>query len=395
MQNKLIIFTFTVILILLVSLSPVLSEDGVTDKYIQFGQTVALTGLSSEIGIGMRDGVQVAFEEINREGGVHGRLLKLVTMDDGYEPERVIVNMNKLINEEKVFSIIGPMGTPTSYASAPIACKKKVPFIGPFTGADFLREMDCVVNLRGTYCQEVEMWIKHLTEDLGIKRVALLYQDDAGGRVGQSCANASLGKRGLYLVGEGTYKRNTMAVKGAVIKIKRSNPEAIITFATYKPLALFIKTARKVGLDVPIMNFSFTTGEAFIKALDGNTDNVVVSQVVPSPFDVSIPITREYQEAIQRSYYAVEPGFISIEGYMVGRLAIIALEKAGRNLTREKFLNAFSGEHDLGGIKMTYDMPEDNQGMDDIFLTVTKPDGSFEPIKSLKALKRTNKAKNK
>ncbi len=363
------------------------ARNGVTDTSIHFGQTAAMGGPASALGIGMRDGIQAAFDEINKTGGVHGRVLKLTTLDDGYEPNKAISNINKLINEDKVFSIIGAVGTPTSKAIAPIACQNNVPFIGPFTGAGFLREMDCVVNVRGTYCQEAETWIKHLTEDLGAKKIALLYQDDSFGRIGQACVNKSLGKRGMKLVGEGSYRRNTTAVKGAVIKIKRSKPDAIVTVGAYKPIASFIKTAHKIGLNVPVVNMSFTGSKALSAELGNDTEKVVVSQVVPFPFDMSIPIVKEYQAALSASNPSLEPDFVSLEGYMVGKLAIESLKKVGKDLTRDSFLKSFNGTHDLGGAKLTYDMPKDNQGMDKIFLTLVKSDGTFEALNSLKSLK--------
>ncbi len=366
-------------------ISSALADDGVTDKSIKFGQTAAITGPSAVLGIGMRDGIQAAFDEVNRAGGVHGRMLKLITLDDGYEPEITAININKLIDEEKVFATIGAIGTPTSYVSAPIACKQNIPFIGPFSGADFLREMDCVVNIRGTYCQEAEMWIEHLTEKFGSKRIALLYQDGAVGRAGKACVNNSLKKRGIEgIVGEGTYKRNTEAVKGAVIRIKRSKPDAIVTFATHRTAALFIKTSRDIGLNVPVLNLSFTGGKEFSKELGNYTKDVFVSRVVPLPSDKKIPFVKEYRDALKVSNSALEPDFVSMEGYLSGRLAVIALKKAGKDLTRKSFLSSFSGTHDLGGIKMTYDMPKDNQGMDGIFLTLIKPDGSFEMVETLK-----------
>ncbi len=384
---KQVFAAFLSIIIAVSFIFPTLAEDGVTDEYIQFGQTADIRGATAAMGIGMRDGIQAAFDEVNKTGGVYGRLLKLITLDDGYEPDRAVKNVTKLINEEKVFSIIGAVGTPTSWVSAPVACKKDVPFIGPFAGASFLREMDCVVNVRGTYCQEAEKWIKHLTEDLGSERIALFYQDCTGCQSSKLCVNEALDRRGMKLAGEGTYKRNTMAVKGAVMKIKRSNPDAIVTIGAYKPISEFIKIARKVGMDVPVLNLSFTGGKVFSEALGEYTDKVIVSQVMPSPSDLSMLIVKEYHAALKASNPSSNPDYVSMEGYLVGRLAVEALKKAGKNLNREFFLKSFNGSFDLGGVKVTYDMPQDNQGMDDIFLTTVKADGTFEAINSLKFLK--------
>jgi ABC-type branched-subunit amino acid transport system substrate-binding protein len=187
------------------SIGPAAAEDGVSSDTIVFGQAAPLEGPASALGLGMRAGILAAFEEINRAGGVHGRSLKLVSLDDGYEPDRSIAQTKKLIEEDKVFALIGPVGTPTSKAAQPIATAAHVPFIGPFTGAGFLRDpkLDNVINIRASYDAETEAWIKHLTEDLKVKKIAIFFQDDAFGRAGYDGVKKAMDKRGMQLVAEG------------------------------------------------------------------------------------------------------------------------------------------------------------------------------------------------
>ncbi len=215
------------------------AEVGVSDSTITFGQSAALDGPAAALGTGMREGILAAFAEANRNGGIGGRQLELKSYDDGYEPERAISNVQNLINQDQVFGLIGAVGTPTSKATQPIATENAVPFVGPFTGAGFLRDaaLDNVINVRGTYGQETEAWIKHLTEDLGYDRIAILYQDDSFGRVGLAGVNKALEKRGLSLVAEGTYKRNTTAVKSALLTIRKAKPQAVVMVGAYKPIA--------------------------------------------------------------------------------------------------------------------------------------------------------------
>ena len=263
-----------------------------------------------------------------------------------------------------------------------------MPFVGPFTGAGFLREMDCVVNIRGSYCAEAETWVKHLTEDLGAKNISLLYQDDGFGRVGLDCVNQALDKRGMKLASSGKYKRNTVAVKGAVANIKKGNPDAIVTVGAYKPVEEFIKIAHQVKMNVPILNVSFTGSNALAQELGGkDAEKVVITQVVPFPFDASLPLVGEYQNALKSYDASLNPGFVSLEGYLVGRITIESLKKSGKDLNRNAFLNAFTGTHDLGGVELTYNMPSDNQGKDDIYLTSVNNDGTFASLNSLKELK--------
>ena len=364
------------------------AEDGVSETEIVFGQTAAFDGPASALGLGMKEGILAAFKKANDEGGVNGRSLNVKHLDDGYEPDKAIANTKALINDEKVFALIGAVGTPTSKVIQPIATESQVPLIGPFTGAGFLRApyKRYVVNVRGTYAQEAETWIKHLTEDLGAKNIAILYQDDAFGRAGLSGVNAALERRGMSLAAEGTYTRNTTVVKSAVIKIKKANPDAIVTVGAYKPIAEFIKVTRKVGIDVPILNISFTGSKALSAELAGqNTENVIITQVVPFPFDPSLAIVDEYQKALKAYNPDAEFGFVSLEGYMVGKLTVEALKNVQGELTRETFINAFAdvGTYDLGGVSLNF-ANDDNQGMDNVFLTKLKADGGFENIQNLK-----------
>ena len=198
---------------------PALAEDGVTQDKIIFGQVAALSGPAQALGQGMREGLVAAFEEANRGGGVGNRKLALTSVDDGYEPEKTIEATKKIIAEDKVFALVGPVGTPTSKAGQPIATAAKIPFIGPFTGAEFFRNPynRYVVNIRASYFQETEAWIEHLTKDLGITKIAILYQDDAFGLAGLDGVKMAMAKRNMALVSTGSFKRNTTAVKSALL----------------------------------------------------------------------------------------------------------------------------------------------------------------------------------
>src|SRR5215468_7985893 len=183
----------------LASFHPAVAEDGVAADSITFGQAAVLDGPASALGRGMRAGIMAAFDEVNVRGGIHGRKLKLISRDDGYEPDRAIAETRKLIEEDKVFALIGPVGTPTSAAAQPIATAAHVPFIGPFTGAGFLRnpKLDNVINVRASYGAEAEAWIKHLTEDLKVRKIAIFFQDDAFGRAGYDGVKKAMDKRGM------------------------------------------------------------------------------------------------------------------------------------------------------------------------------------------------------
>ena len=362
------------------------AEPGVFDDRILFGQSAAFEGPAAALGLGMREGILASFSEANAIGGVNSRRLELVSYNDGYEPEKAIANTKRLINENGVFALVGEVGTPTSNAAQPIATEAGVPFIGPFTGAAFLRNpsLGNVINIRGSYDQETEAWIEHLTTDLGVSRIAILYQDDTFGRAGLSGVSKAMEKRGMKLVAEGTFERNTTAVKTALLAIRKAGPEAVVMVGSYKPCAEFIKLAHRLKLDAVFVNISFVGANALAKELGEDGKGVVVTQVVPFPGDMSIPLVARYQKALKAANPDAQIGFVSLEGYMVGRLIIEALGKVKGPVTRAGLLSTIKevGTFDLGGITLSYG-PDDNQGMDQVFLTVIRADGSFKPVDRL------------
>ncbi|PUB18683.1 ABC transporter substrate-binding protein [Yoonia sediminilitoris] len=360
-----------------------LAESGIDDSTVYFGQIAALDGPAAQLGLGMRTGLLAAFEEANRNGGVNGRQLSLESWDDGYEPDRSADHLNRMIREGKHFALIGSVGTPTNSVLQPIATEAQFPLIGPFTGAGFLRNTSLgnVFNVRGSYDAETEQWIAHLADNLNLTRIAILYQDDSFGLAGLSGVNKALGARGMSLVAEGTYTRNTTDVKDALLSIRDANPEAVVMVGAYKPIGEFIKLSRSYEFTPEFVTISFVGSQALADELWPEGAGVVISQVVPFPWDNSVPIVSDYHEAMQANDVNALYGFVSLEGYMVGRIAIEALGNAGDNPTRESFLDAFAsmGTFDLGGIEITLGA-DDNQGIDEIFMTRLLPDGFFEPM---------------
>lgn len=362
---------------------PARAEDGVTADSIVFGQAAVLEGPASALGLGMQKGLHAAFDEINAKGGVHGRKLKLISVNDGYEPDRAIAATRKLIEEDKVFALIGPVGTPTAAAAQPIATAARVPFMGAFTGAGFLRnpKLENVINVRASYDAETEAWVKHLTEDLKVSKIAIFYQDDAFGRAGLSGFKKAMDKRNMTIAAEATFERNTVAVKTGLLTLKRAEPEAVVMVGPYKPVAEFIKLARKTSFNPVFVNISFVGANALAKELGADGKGVIVSQVVPFPGDASLKVVAEYHAAIKAADPKAEPEFVSLEGYLAGRLAIAALENMGKDVTREGLIKTIkdTGKFDIGGLPMTFSA-EKNEGLDKVFMTIIQEDGTFKPI---------------
>lgn len=361
------------------------ADDGVGTDKILFGQIAALSGPAQALGQGMREGLLAAFDEANRAGGIGGRKLALKSVDDGYEPEKTIEATKKIITEDKIFALVGSVGTPTSKAGQPIASAAKIPFIGPFTGAEFLRDPynRYVINIRSSYFQETEAWIEHLTKDLGITKIAILYQDDAFGLAGLEGVNRAMAKRHMALVASGSFRRNTEAVKTALLDIMKAAPEAVVTVAPYKPVSKFINLARQVNLNAVFVAISFVGSDALAKELAGEGAGVIVSQVVPFPRDLSLPVVAAYQAALLALDNRAKPNFVSLEGYLVGRLIVETLKRAPGEPTRESFLDAIAkAPFDFGGVTLSYG-PTKNQGSDQVYFTVLQADGSFKPVTRL------------
>ena len=357
------------------------------DPVILFGQSAALTGPTSELGTGMKLGLDAAFNEINANGGIHGYRLRLTSLDDGYEPEAAIVNTRRLIEEERVFALIGPVGTPTSTAAQPIATEAGVPYIGAFTGAEFLRDAEAlpnVINVRASYFQETEEMAARLSEDLGFDTVSIFYQDDSYGRAGLAGLRRAVDIYGMEIGAEVSYPRNTEAVKLALLDLRRAGAEAVVIIGAYQPASTMIRWARKLDYSPYFVNISFIGSEALARTLGEDGAGVYVTQVVPFPEDASLPVVAEYQAALRRIDSSATPSFTSLEGYLAGRLAAEGLRLAGPEPTREGFLRSLktSGEIDLSGFSLSYGT-NDNQGSDRVYLTVIDENGDFASVNAI------------
>ena len=369
----------------LAAFSATAAEPGVEPDRIVFGQSAALSGPAMALGQAMRVGIEAAFAEANRGGGVHGRRLELVSLDDGYEPEAAIENIRELISEHEVFALIGAVGTPTARSSVPVAAAAGVPYIAPFTGAPFLRDgqWQNVINLRASYYQETEAMLAFLTGQ-GLTRVAVAYQDDSFGRAGFRGAQLALERRSLEPVATAVYPRNTTAVKTTLLDVIEGDPEAVIIVGAPAPVAAFVNWASKLRLELVQMTTSFAGGNALIRNLTAESLNdagLLMTQVVPPLLGDALPIVEQYRAALRQTSPDEEPGFVSLEGYLAGRMAVVAMEQCGEDPRRAQVLPMLrqAGTIDLGGFELEF-APEDYQGSDAVFLTMVSPEGEYVPV---------------
>ena len=353
-------------------------QDEKEKKPIYLGQSCALTGPARNLGLELRAGLLAAFSEANQAGGIDGREIVLLSIDDGYEPYRAVQNTLKLIEKDNVFLLIGEVGTPTSEAVIAITEKKQIPFFAPYTGAEFLRHpfKKYVVNIRGSYFQEMEKVVSYFVDTLHFSRISCFYQNDSFGFAGLRGAQTALRKRGLNLVSTGTYERNTVAVLGGMKDIYKGEPQAVLMIGAYAACVEFIKLSKlQHGDGIHFSNISFVGSTSLQKALGAFGDKVIISQVVPFPWNSGIPLVKEYATALATYQHEYSPGFTSLEGYIAGRLFCAIARKVKGELTRENFISTMEkvGRFDLGGVVLEFG-PNDHQGLDSILLTSIFPE---------------------
>ncbi len=366
-----------ILLIAVCPLSQNVLAQGVTADTILIGQSAALSGPAQELGKEMKSGAEAYFDVINKSGGINGRKIKLVSIDDGYEPEKAAANTKKLINDDKVLALFGYVGTPTSNASLPILTEAKVPFIGAFTGAQSLREPfnRYVFNIRGSYFDETEQIVGHLVQQ-GITKIAVFYQNDAYGKAGLAGVERAMKKRTLAIALTATVERNTTDVSAAVAALAKSKTDAIIMVSAYKSCAAFIKSMKLAGALQQFWNVSFVGSKALSNELGEDGRGVQISQVVPFPWSDVNPIVREYQKRIGgRELYS----FTSLEGYIAAKVLVEGLKRAGKNPTRESLVDGLAsmGKVDLGGFTVNY-TPTNHNGSSYVDLTIISRGGTFK-----------------
>ena len=305
---------------------------------IVLGQSAAFSGPAAQLGIQMNKGARIYFDALNARGGINGQSVELRTLDDGYEPERCKANTEQLIKDE-VFALFGYVGTPTCLAALPLVNAAKIPFFGPFTGAEALRDpfSKVVFHLRASYYDETALIVNQLTL-LGLTKIAVFYQNDAYGKAGLEGVKRALKPLNLEPVALGTVERNTVNVTQAVQDIVAKRPDAVVQISAYKSCAAFIREARKSGYGGTFYNVSFVGTQALADELGPEGLGIMVSQVMPFPFSTTTPLTREYLDAVRQSGTDAKPNYSSMEGYLAAKVFTEGLRRAGRTPSRDALI---------------------------------------------------------
>ena len=368
---------------------------GVTDTEVVFGMSSAFSGAVKDLGREMRKGFEVAFAAKNEAGGVHGRKIRLVALDDGYDPSRTLQVMQELVENRKVLAVVGNVGSAPAAVSLPYALEKQVVFFGPLSGSAFLRKHPpdrFIFNFRPSYAEETATAVRYLVEVRRVpaSQIAVFYQDDDFGQAGLLGVEEEVRKQGgdpAQMV-KMTYRRNSADVAEAleVVKKERARVRAVVMVATSQAAVQFIEHTKDLGAAFILTNVSAVNSNALAEGLvsagKGYTTDVLVTQIVPHP-NASSTAALECQAAMAKHAGGEAPGFVSFEGFIAGKILLEGLERAGRDLDTESLIAGLEKIHDLDlglGVAVTFG-PEEHQSSHKVWGTALQPDGTYKSIK--------------
>jgi branched-chain amino acid transport system substrate-binding protein len=368
---------------------------GVTDNEIRFGISAPFSGAAKELGQNMKLGIDAAFTVANANGGVNGRRLRLVAVDDGYEPARTAETMKRLYEKDRVFGIVGNVGTPTAVVALPYALDRRMLFYGAFTGAGLLRSDPpdrYVFNYRASYAEETDAVVRYLVKVRRLKpqQIAVFAQQDSYGDAG--FAGVAKAIRSLQGDDESTilrlnYKRNTVDVDEAIEQLKKSRIpiKAVIMVPTYRAAARFIEKTRDLYPSMIYTSVSFVGSTALASELmllgQKYATGVIVTQVVPA-VDGHASVVLEYKSALTKYFPGEPPDYVSLEGYLAGGILVEALKRNGPQLDTERLVDALENlrDFDMGlGTPVTFGRTE-HQALHKVWGTELDATGHYQAI---------------
>ena len=359
--------------------SPIVhAENGVSDDEIVLGQTCAMTGPLGELCQASSSAAKTYFDYVNQQGGINGRKIRLITLDDGYNADKGVANTQTLVEREKVFALFNVFGTPTNIAILPYIAKEGIPSIAPFTGSQVTRAPlnRMVFNVRAGYDVEIDKIIEQLGVR-GIEKIAVVYQNNAFGREGLADVETALAKRKLKVQAAASIENDASDVVASAKKLASVEPHAVIMITAGKPSVEFIKAYNNIAIGMQFFTLSVMGTQTSIDALGKDGVGLVVSQVAPYPFSATSGVVREYQQ-IMKKMGVKNWSFTSMEGFLNAKVAVEGLKRAGRNLTRERFVGAMEsmGKLDFDGYLINFSHAN-HDGSQYVDLTQIARNGQF------------------
>jgi ABC-type branched-subunit amino acid transport system substrate-binding protein len=326
-------------------------------------QSTALSGPLGDLGQALHQGAKACFAEANAKGGVHGRKIELSVLDDGYDAKRALANLDKFLADRDSFALFNWFGTPIVAATLPRVVESGLPFLAPYTGALLARPKDArnVFNIRASYPDEAEQLVRHLAT-IGIKRIGIAYQNNAFGKEVYDAARIAMEKHKLSGGAVATVENSGDDATAAAAKIIAGNPEAVLVGLAGKPTVDFVKAMRTLRRGMPLYALSVMGSAATLRDLGDDGVGIAVSQVVPLPTGVTVPIVRQFQQAWKAAGTPLDASHLALEGYINARVFLEALSRAGRNPSRERFIESLWSikRHDLGGFDVNFSQPGSN-----------------------------------
>lgn len=329
------------------------------NETILLGASLPLSGINSHLGKDVVVGANTYFSHTNAKGGVHGKKIEFIQYDDKYEPENTLSHTQTLIEKDNVFALFGFVGTPTVKRVLPLISHTNIPFIAPYTGASFLRDdsSENIINFRSSYIEEIDALVDYLTQEKGLSKFAIFYQNDDYGEEGYIALSQALEKHQLKLSAEGTYKRNTLSISHAIHEIESAKPEAIILVGAYKPTARFIEKVKECcPQNIIFCPISFVNADALVDELKGDARNILFSQTVPSYDDFTSSEAIEYTNLLKFYYPNEKPSLVSYESYLAAKTVVKAMREINGLLTQAKFTQALknTNRYTLDNIPLGY-----------------------------------------
>lgn len=376
---KAIVRRFLAPLLCLLGASGAGAETGVGAGSILLGQSVVLSGPQAENGVNYANGIKLYFDQVNAKGGVHGRKLNLVVLDDAYDPKRTAQNTQKLIEEDKVFALFGYAGTGPALAALPLAEKAQIPLVAPLSGAGVLREKKSKVLfvVRAGYGDELVRMVEQLVTT-GVKTIAVAYQDDNFGKSVLKSAEEALAKFQLKAVAVGAIDGKTYDAKGAVEIIARAKPAAILMGTAGQASVAFIRDYLKAGERPQFFGLSVMSASQLRKELGPDSAGIAVAQIVPSPWSSKYPVVKRYRDALGQSNTKFEPHHSSLEGWIAAIVLVEGIRRAGKEPTREKLIAALEGlrNFDVGDFLVDFSADK-HTGSTFVDLSIIRSGGQF------------------
>lgn len=357
------------------------AQAAVTQDEIVIGQVAPLTGTIAGTGNEYVAGGAAYFAYVNDNGGIHGRKIRVVVKDDSYKPDQTLALTRQLLAEDKPLALFGFIGTANVLAlnKNKVLEDAGIALLAPYTGAQDLREPmhPNLFHIRASYTDETAGMVEHL-HTIGVRRIAVMYQDDAFGKSGLAGAETALKRLGLELAAKGSYDRTKPEeVDAAVAAIAPSNPDAVIMVSVNRASAAFIKKLRALGSQAQLFSISVVNfKELLTNAGPDYARGIGISQVMPYPYSARVPVVREFQTLMAKYQPDKVISYASIESFIAAKILVEALRRSGPDLTRQKVITQLDrmNNYDVGGFRVTF-APDNHTGSKFMEVTVIGRDG--------------------